>query len=145
MVIPSNWWITISKEASNLFLKWKRLRWPVFIIYLVNWLVSVLNNPNYKFRTFNYIKSLDFNLQLQNRITLALQLLKNFTFQPWRFSRRFAWHCLWCWRLRWRQHSFLICEINIFLFRAPNIVNNISILIVSTSSLQWCTSFCCLR
>jgi hypothetical protein len=39
------------------------------------------------------------------------------------------------------QHYYLICEINIFLFRAPNIANNISISIVSMSYLQWCTSF----
>jgi hypothetical protein len=39
----------------------------------------------------------------------------------------------------------LICEINIFLFRAPNIANNISISIISMSSLQWCNLFCYLR
>jgi hypothetical protein len=32
-------------------------------------------------------------------------------------------------------------EINIFLFGAPNIPNNISISIVSTSSLQWCNIY----
>jgi hypothetical protein len=32
-----------------------------------------------------------------------------------------------------------------FLFRSPNIANKISILIVSTTSLQWCTLFYYLR
>jgi len=37
-------------------------------------------------RTTNYRRSMDFNLQLQNRITLALQLSKKFTLGPWPVS-----------------------------------------------------------
>ena len=36
-----------------------------------------------QFTTLNSRQSLDFNLKLQIRITLALKLLKPFNFQPW--------------------------------------------------------------
>ena len=42
-----------------------------------------------QFTTFNSRQSPDFNLELQNRITLALELLKPFTFQPWAGFGRF--------------------------------------------------------
>ena len=44
-----------------------------------------------QFITFNSRQSPDFNLELQNRITLALELLKPFTFQPWAGFGRFWW------------------------------------------------------
>jgi hypothetical protein len=48
---------------------------------------------------------------------------------------------LGCCRQRWHQRPFLICEIHIFLFRAPKMVNNISVSISAMSSTQWCTLF----
>jgi hypothetical protein len=61
----------------------------------------------------------------------------------WRHMPSAGWLCmalLGCWRQRCRhQCSFLICEIDILLFRAPNIASNISVSIISTRSSQWCT------
>jgi hypothetical protein len=44
----------------------------------------------------------------------------------------FAWVLQHCWCQRWHQHSYLSCEINIFLFGAPNIA-----IIYQFQSSQW--------
>ena len=41
------------------------------------------NKGKVQFTAMNSCQSPDFNLKLQNRITLALKLLKPFNFQPW--------------------------------------------------------------
>ena len=65
-----------------------------------------------QFTPSNFQQSPDFNLEFQNQITLTLELLKPFTFQPWAVSGGFGgWTVPF--DIFWRRRNFILFFLSI--------------------------------